>query len=249
MTCTSVDWWNAGHWLNLPSVASPTGYTINEGAAEIWYRPTTASLNNNSNCPWGMFDNENASGSGKLHINIYRVGGGAGPWDVEFKWQDAFGNQELDPIDTFTPTVDVWTSFRIEFKNNATPGGDAYLRYYRGGSLIYTLDESTWLGGGAGFSFVFNQFKGAILGYFGLFGDTTQFRLYEYAAALDPPSTSPDYTNGCCGEAPGSTSPGSAGTGVDTSPLDPVDPDWTNPCVGGGGGPAAVAPPSTEIWL
>jgi hypothetical protein len=73
---TSGDWFDAGVWLNLPTVAG-SGYVITEGAAEIWYKPSADSIANNTNCPlMHLFEDDATSNQGDIGLTAFSLGGG-----------------------------------------------------------------------------------------------------------------------------------------------------------------------------
>lgn len=166
-------------WLTN-AASDGSALSIREGKASITYTPTTKSLADNAfgYCPLLVLKEFN-DGFGRIFA-LSAYPNGAGPtWQLELVTDD-------DTVDThtFTPVVGTPIVFDIEFKRDN--GGAGYCRVYVDGVLIYTQDPA-FIAGWPSVSGAFPAYplRTAWIGFAGLFGKTTNFRLYSFAPSSD----------------------------------------------------------------
>jgi hypothetical protein len=166
-------------WLETAATVG-TALSIVEGRAEVSYKPNTKSLSDNTPggyCPlMAVFQYDDT----QQIFGLFAYPNGSGPtWTLELR---SYNGTIVDDSHTFTPVAGTWYTYRVDFKRDDS--GNGYLRAYVDGVLVYDHDPIFVAGyttPSAGFPAY--PVRTVWLGFAGLFGETTNFRLSEFAPA------------------------------------------------------------------
>lgn len=171
------DYSTEGVNLHILTAAGSDPVRIVEGKASIWYKPNAQSLSDNAfgYCPLMQVMQFNDTG------NIFALAAypnGAGPtWQLEL---GSFTPGDIDDSFTFTPVAGAEYLFDIFFKRD-DGGSTGYLRLEMNGVVIYNYTGISV----KNHSSDLDAIRTAWLGFFGLFGEMTNFRLYELVPSSD----------------------------------------------------------------
>ena len=206
--------------LRLVNAASEaTALSIVEGKMSATYTPTTQSLADNGfgYCPlMQVFQYHDTS---QIFL-LAAYPNGLGPtWQLELYGGSSF----ISASHTFTPVAGTSYTFDVEFLRSESSQG--YLRVFINGAQVYNANP-VYVRGNPLVSGAFPAYpiRTVWLGFFGLFGKLTNFRVYEIAELVPPPSPVNNATKCCTAlSAAQSTGAGTSG-GLAPSPYVPLPP-------------------------
>jgi hypothetical protein len=229
---TYADYGVAGVWLHLPTVASAgTGITdMGRGKAEIWYKPNATSLDDSQFGAPLLYLRTGTGGNAPLSwlrlLNYLQSGS---TWTASVGYQETLeGVATWATSYTYTPSAGSGEQWVMEW---GIGSGDGWITVTRNGSAVYTLTGLTLADPGA--------IRAAYIGFHGLYGETTNFRLYRWSD-VEPSVPQPDNSVWCppaCGSG--------SGPGIPSVVLPVLAP---TSCVGGGLVPVLSALTDPESW-